>query len=314
MGIPQRNSPMASQPVRKFPIAASALQTAKSFASTTILPGPTLSVPIPMTHEHISALSAVPSPIMRSPGSVGRDRPVSQSPPPAAPGSDDFLSITALQFLPYHDFSSTIVHRDSFNTSEQFQDIFLSIIHPYDTDAFNYFISKHDLTPFYSLLVTNLRNGFPLGHMPPLIDTVIFKNHPSMLLHSDVVDKYLTDELDAGRMSGPFSLQRVENILHGAIFCSPLLVSVQTQQPGTPDKLRECRHLSKGDKNTPSMNSHIHKEDFPTRFDTASRVADIVGLFHQMATSIYFFYELTSGGSLLRGLHLWWLVSSWVHI
>jgi hypothetical protein len=27
------------------------------------------------------------------------------------------------------------------------------------------------------------------------------------------------------------------------------------------------------------MNSHIHKEDFPTRFDTASRVADIVGLF-----------------------------------
>ena len=68
-------------------------------------------------------------------------------------------------------------------------------------------------------------------------DTVIFKNHPSATLHSDAIDNYLTDELNAGRMSGPFSRQHVEEILHGPILSSPLLVAVQIQQPGTPDKL-----------------------------------------------------------------------------
>lgn len=200
------------------------------------------------------------------------------------PKAINYSSPTAPQFLFYHDFSNTIVHRDSLITAdmdflENSNDIYLRIVHPYDTDAFLHFLLKHDLTRFYSLLVTNLRNGFPLGEMPPIIDTVIFKNHPSVLPHSDAIDKYLTDELDAGRMSGPFPRQLVGKILRGPFFCSPLLVSIQTQQPGTPDKLRVCRHLSKGDKNTASMNSHIHKEDFPTRFDTALRVADIVGLF-----------------------------------
>ena len=75
----------------------------------------------------------------------------------------------------------------------------------------------------------NLRNSFPLGEMPPITDTVIFKNHYPATLHSDAVDKYLTDELNAGCMSGPFSCHRAEEILHGPFFCSPLLVSVQTQ-------------------------------------------------------------------------------------
>ena len=283
---------------------------------------------------------------MRSPGSAGRV--LDRLPTP----NESFLSSSTPELLPYRDFSSTIVHRDSLITADKdsldvSNNIFLTIIHPYDTDAFEHFISKHNLTYSYSLLVTNLRNGFPLGEMPPLIDTVIFKNHPSTLLHFDVINKYLADELDAGRMSGPFSLQTVERILRGAIFCSPLLISIQTQQPGMPDKLRVCRHLSKSDKKTPSMNSHIHKEDFPTRFDTASRVADIVGslptnwrLNLQPSSSVYmgsllvtlfftsftsggsltfrvsplvaqFLMGFTSGGSILHGLHLWWLNFPW---
>jgi hypothetical protein len=181
---------------------------------------------------------------------------------------------------------------------EHSDDIYSAIIHPYITDAFHHFILKHDLYQFYSLLLTNLRYGFPLGEMPPITRTVIFKNHPSTTLFSDAIDKYLTEELNAGRMSGPFSASHVETILRGPFFCSPLLVSVQTQQPGTPDKLRVCRHLSKGDKNTPSMNSHINKEDFPTRFDTASKVADIVR-FLPMSRLLYFFMRFTSAGLLL---------------
>ena len=252
------------------------------------------------------------------------------------------FSATASHFLSYRDFSNTIARRDSLfiadqDSSEPFDDIYLRILHPYDADAFNHFIYKHGLSPFYSLLVMNLRNGFPLGEMPPITDTVIFKNHPSAILHSDAVDKYLIDELNAGRMSGPFSQQHIERILRGPFFCSPLLVSIQTQQPGMPDKLRVCRHLSKGDKNTPSMNSHIHKEDFPTRFDTALKVADIVRHFpsRQAAVSSFMrFTGLTSGGlvssrdpllvALLpmgftpsdpsyHGIHFWWPISSRVH-
>jgi hypothetical protein len=55
-----------------------------------------------------------------------------------------------------------------------------------------------------------------------------------------------------------------------------MLVSVQTQGPGVPDKLRLCRHLSKGNTHNASTNSYIDKGKFPTKVGTASNVTDIV--------------------------------------
>jgi hypothetical protein len=278
---PRQNLPTASQPGRKLPTVPSVLQMGKKSVSTLTSVDQTSSAHMPTVENYTSVLSAVRSPTTPSPGSAGN----------ALHGINSTPSLASPQILPYRNFSDTIVHRDSFTADAEFSDnIYFRIVHPYDIDAFEHFLSKHDLIYFYPLLVSNLRNGFPLGDMPPLIDTIIFKNHPSALLFSDVVDKYLTDELAAGRMSGPFSLPYTEKILRGAIMSSPLLVSIQIQQPGMPDKLRVCRHLSKGNKNTPSMNSHIQKEDFPTRFDTASRVADIV---HSLP--IY-----------TQGFHIWW--------
>ena len=173
--------------------------------------------------------------------------------------------------------------------------------------------------------------------MPALTSTIIIPNHPSVHQHPELVDKYIRDEVDTGRMSGPFSSGYIKHVMRGEFFSSPFLVSVQVQQPGTPDKLRVCRHLSKDGKNHPSVNSHIKKEDFPTRFDTASRVADIVSfriltfqlfllamisgrhyglLFPSMTSftsggSTYGFTSgglvssFTSGGSS-HGFHLWW--------
>ena len=86
-------------------------------------------------------------------------------------------------------------------------------------------------------------------------------------------------------MTGPLSCAEVESTLRGPFYSSPLLVSVQPQAPGTPDKIRMCKNLSKGTKTTPSVNSHILKSSFPTRFDTASRVADIV------SPPLYFLYS-----------------------
>jgi len=114
--------------------------------------------------------------------------------------------------------------------------------------------------------------------MPELTTTNILNNHPTISEHSAVVDKYLADEVQSGRMSGPFSQQDITKILRGPFQSSPLIVAVQSQAPCVPDKLRICRHLSKSSKEVPSVNSYITKMDFPTRFDTASRVADMVSL------------------------------------
>lgn len=156
--------------------------------------------------------------------------------------------------------------------------LFPLVVHPYNTDAFERLLDKHNLTPAYPDLCKHLREGFPLGCMPELPRTIIIPNHPSCFAYPSAVDDYLREETTAGRMSGPFSKDEVERILRGPFQSSPLIVAVQTQAPGTPDKLRICRHLSKGTKLHPSVNSFINKEDFPTRFDTAVRVAEIIAL------------------------------------
>ena len=73
-----------------------------------------------------------------------------------------------------------------------------------------------------------------------------------------------------------FLPDETELILRGPFQSSPLIVSIQTQQRGAPDKIWICQHLSKATKAHPSVNSYIHKEDFPTQFDMASKIADMV--------------------------------------
>lgn len=190
---------------------------------------------------------------------------------------EDFFSVACPLPLSYTDFSLSIVPRPplAFSTAHH-SSIFERIAHPYNSDAFDSLLLKHGLYSAYPLLSDNLRHGFPLGRMPALLESVILSNNPSTYPYLQDIQDYLQKELLAGRMSGPFSREEVELILRGPFFSSPFVVDVQPQQPGTPDKIRICRHLSKGSKSQPSVNSHIRKEDFPTRFDLASKVAEIV--------------------------------------
>jgi hypothetical protein len=115
-----------------------------------------------------------------------------------------------------------------------------------------------------------------MGDFPDLEKTVIFPNHSSVAQHSAFVQNYLDEEILARRMSGPFTQEEVETILGGHFQCSPMIVSVSVQGPDLPDKLRLCRHLSKGDKDTLSTNAYIDKEKYPTKFGSAAHVAEIV--------------------------------------
>lgn len=183
-------------------------------------------------------------------------------------------------FLSYSDFSGTIHRRPLPPSISSLPDIeiFERIIHPYNTPAFEELLNKHSLTQHYPFLINNLNYGFPLGNLPPLQSTIVIPNHSSVQQNLDVVMAYITTELDARRMSGPFSREETERILQGPFYCSPFIVAIQDQGPDLPLKKRVCRNLSRGDKTSGmgSVNSFISKEDFPTRFDMAARVAEAV--------------------------------------
>ena len=212
--------------------------------------------------------------------SVGR-RATTRSPGPAGPPLPTNCPVQTLcpPFLSYVDFTPSIITRPPLpHSSDEHSLIFDRITHPYNTDTFEISLRKHNLLFHYPLLPHNLRYGFPLGHMPPLMQTVIIVNNPSILPFLDEIDEYLHKEVSSSRMSGPFPREEVKLIMRGPFHSSPLIVSIQPQDPGTPDVHRICRHLSKSTKSCASVNSHICKDEFPTRFDTASIVAEIVSI------------------------------------
>ncbi|KAF7368675.1 Reverse transcriptase ribonuclease h [Mycena venus] len=148
--------------------------------------------------------------------------------------------------------------------SPSHDEILQRITTPYDSAAFDSLLDKHNLSASYPLL--------------ELKASVIFPNHVTAKDHDSFIDTYLEEELAVRRMSGPFSQEEAETILKGPFQCSPIIIAVQPQNPGEPDKLRLCRHLSKGDRSHASTNSYIDKEKFPTKFGSAAQVAEITSL------------------------------------
>ncbi|KAF5386129.1 hypothetical protein D9615_002403 [Tricholomella constricta] len=153
--------------------------------------------------------------------------------------------------LAYRDFSAHIHYRPRLPSFSSFDnELFERVVTPYNVSAFDRLLNKHNLSQTYPLLVNNLKHGFPLGTLPKLTKSVIIKNHPSVDIHPEAVAEYLATEISLG--------------------------PEQDAGPGLPPKLRVCRNLCKKDplSGTPSVNSFISKDDFPTRFDMAFRVAE----------------------------------------
>nr|GAT53462.1 predicted protein [Mycena chlorophos] len=152
------------------------------------------------------------------------------------------------------------------------------IVTPYNADMFESLLTTHNLTHLYPNLVEFLRSGFPLGRLPLLHSTIIVPNHESADTERETTLEYIHSEIRAGRMAGPFTRAEMERICRGPFYASPLIVSISDQGPGLDSKKRVCRNLSKGHAatRTPAVNDFIQKEDFPTRFDMAPRMAELV--------------------------------------
>jgi hypothetical protein len=156
------------------------------------------------------------------------------------------------------------------------QEIYSRVTTPYDVNTIEFLLHTHNLKIKHPFLTDNLRCSFLMGDFPTLLQTTIFPNHPSCAKHEEFICSYLLEEVEARRMSGPFSRDETETILMGPFLCSPIIITVQPQNPGEPNKLCLSRHLSKGNKQQLSTNVYIDKEKFPTKYNTTAEVAEIV--------------------------------------
>lgn len=189
----------------------------------------------------------------------------------------NFLRTAAPPLLTYPHLGNVVILRPEYSRLRHSRpDLFEKIVCPYNADAFEKLLKKHNLTNSYPDLVYNLRHGFPLGEMPDLTRTNVLPNPKNISAHWPKIDQYLLDEVSSGRMDGPFTQSEVESILRGPFHSSPLITILEPQGPGEPDKVRICRHLSKATGLVESVNSYIDKRLFPTRFDTAIKVAETV--------------------------------------
>lgn len=227
----------------------------------------------------VPAMSA-PSAVDHIPRSDGTQLVVS----PVQQDTDSFCSRSFLPALAWHDFSSTKTYRSPFPyTPPHFLEIYDRIITPYNASAFAIELSRFNLWHRYPFLIEYLATGFPLGNMPTLHESIIIPNHSSVHKHPEVVWDYILEEATADRMSGPFSQSEMETIMRGFFFCSPFIVAEQSEGPDKPPKYRVCRNLSKDGRDSlgnliPCVNSYIHKEHFPTSFDSAVFTANLVSL------------------------------------
>ena len=177
--------------------------------------------------------------------------------------------------------------------------ILLKIATPYDAEAFESFLIQFpELRSRYPNIVPKLKNGFSMGEFPELENTVIWPNSPTVEERLDFIDEYLREEVEAGRMDGPFSKMQVEEILGSPSQCSPISIDVSIKADGS-EKLRLCTNLSKRSRQHPATNDFIDTSKYPTRFDTAAMVADTVS----PSYSLSYFYLHASTSVSLSGLH-----------
>lgn len=148
------------------------------------------------------------------------------------------------------------------------------IITPYNHYAFEAFLSSFGLTKQFPTLVESIKNGFRIG-VPNsyLADSIIPPYRASD--EDGEIDAYLSEEIAAGRMDGPFTESEMRELCGGHFAACPVHVVTQTDEKGKVKK-RVVRNMSYAGEQGYSVNDLINSDDFPTQWGSAPVVADIV--------------------------------------
>jgi hypothetical protein len=115
---------------------------------------------------------------------------------------------------------------------------------PYKAEGFRIALEEKCLTSRYPNIGTDIKQGSPIGNPPQLTHSFIPPNMKSALQHPQIVDEHIAEEVQAGRMSGPLTLNETHIIFKGHFRTSPL--GLTEKEPGN-GKFRLIRNLSKRD-------------------------------------------------------------------
>ncbi|GBE84983.1 hypothetical protein SCP_0701670 [Sparassis crispa] len=140
---------------------------------------------------------------------------------------------------------------------------FSLILTLYSAPDFKQYLDNADLLSRYPELFFKLTHSFPLGDLPPILESFIPDNLLSTNIYTDIIRKYISEELSLGRFSDPFTCTQLEAKI-GPFRSSPLQVATKVGACSEPDKFCICRHLSYKGVLGQSVNDEIDAKDYPT--------------------------------------------------
>ncbi|PPQ76790.1 hypothetical protein CVT26_001757 [Gymnopilus dilepis] len=144
---------------------------------------------------------------------------------------------------------------------------------PYNANEWSRVLDECNLTSSYPNLVHDLLYGSPIGNPPSISETFIPDNMPSAHLHPEIIEDFLLEERDAGRMSGPFSFKDASLIFRGPFRTAPL--GLVEKEPGTA-KFRMIRNFSARDQFHTSTNDWLDSHDIVIKWHSCYSMADTI--------------------------------------
>jgi hypothetical protein len=217
------------------------------------------------------------------------------------------LSLSLHNLVNHLSFSSDFIiddrlpYFDNLRLEESPHDLdsdFSRIITPYSANAFHVYLSKAHLLDRYPELCFKLTHGFPLGNITDISTSFTPGNLASASPYRLVIQKYISDELNLRRLSGPFTQKELEAKI-GPFRSSPIQVDVKPGEAGGKPKFRCCRNLSYRGNLGFSVNDDINSEEFPTRWGTATECAKIV---RSISVNLFFFTSICHSHILLGSI------------
>jgi len=143
---------------------------------------------------------------------------------------------------------------------------------PYKPKSWLAALSSSNLLSSFPNLVHDITYGSPIGNPPPLIHSFLPANLPSALIHPDLIDAELLDEVAANHMS-LFTLLEASSIFAGPFHSSPVGLVKKISGDGV---WRMIRHLSKCNEDGNSTNGWLDSNEFPTTYFATSWVCQYV--------------------------------------
>jgi hypothetical protein len=133
---------------------------------------------------------------------------------------------------------------------------------PLKKSSFQTLLARHSLAEKYPTLVQFIADGFPIGPMPPVMSTLIQKNHTAEPAKVAIIREDFVSEVSLGRMIGPLTMREAQALLRGHFRTSPLGL---VPKSGSPGRFRVIHDLSYRGSAAQSVNDCI-PSDRPTRW------------------------------------------------